>query len=322
MSTSISALRAIVFVSSLAMSCAEQRTPATAVAKGDAGIADDSKLAGHLLGKTRPHELQSKHVPQIAAFQSWLTISSLNQKGNTLLDENSLIWADDMDAGPRKPKITYFIVHGTPCVEFPGVGALRFDNQLHCTATAIGPHTVLTAAHCLVGYEPERMVFITGKSAFVPAHTYEVTATLPNADYDESKESGNADIGLVYTKTLITEELVVVPERALTLTVDAPLRFVGYGFTSSPGGNRSPTVGIKTCATIPINSSDPVNIYYGRQGVQTCNGDSGGPAFTNVAENSPVIAGVTSYGRGEFCREGAVDVRVDRFLQWISDNKR
>ena len=56
-------------------------------------------------------------------------------------------------------------------------------------------------------------------------------------------------------------------------------------------------------------------------GKDTCNGDSGGPAYIDTPA-SPVLAGLTSRsmrGADVRCGAGGIYVRVDRFKPWINE---
>ena len=90
--------------------------------------------------------------------------------------------------------------------------------------------------------------------------------------------------------------------------VGAPVRFVGYGYDE----NRA--IGQKRHAMNRV-ASVTENIFTGGAGADTCNGDSGGPAFMTV-EGVEVIAGVTSFGDPSCTGSGSY-TRVDVFAQDI-----
>ena len=55
---------------------------------------------------------------------------------------------------------------------------------------------------------------------------------------------------------------------------------------------------------------------YREPGQNTCNGDSGGPAFADNGNGELLVAGVTSYG--DFgCHDFGVDTRVDAYLDFL-----
>ena len=50
-----------------------------------------------------------------------------------------------------------------------------------------------------------------------------------------------------------------------------------------------------------------------------CYGDSGGGSYIQLPSGELRIVGVTSHSYGIGCNEGAVDTRVDAYLDWIDD---
>ena len=65
--------------------------------------------------------------------------------------------------------------------------------------------------------------------------------------------------------------------------------------------------------------ADQNEIVAGGNGVDSCNGDSGGPAYVEV-DGEVQLAGATSRATKNFtqpCGDGGIYTRVDRYVDWI-----
>ena len=221
----------------------------------------------------------------------------------------------------------------TPAGEFPGVGALMYDvgdgALAGCTGTLIAPDVVLTAAHCL---DPR----LAGSElpGFTLAH--DTVATTPvvvpgreartHEQFDASTEPAPGlgefhDIGLLFLAQPITEVAPVrMPRRedAPALVADLDLAIVGYGRTS----NDTSATGVKYDADTTLISLNATELQVSRGGdagqPQNCHGDSGGPALADYGRGRRVVGIVSrSFDGSSRCLSGAVDTRVDAYLDWI-----
>lgn len=226
-----------------------------------------------------------------------------------------------------------FIVGGiqSGIAAHPSVGALLIDGKMHCTGTLIGKATVLTAAHCLSGYENQtsKMSFVLGSNAFQPSGgPFRVTRLL----YPDGSTPGFAfsphtladDIGLVY----ISPEAQVSrfglhrnepPWKQISAS-QTQLLFVGFGYNEIEG--QQVGLGVKREAPLAIDVVQPRRIAFKVQGKSTCHGDSGGPAFIEAA-GSLLQTSVTSGADEQSCTQGLqFQTRVDAFLPWLEGKIR
>lgn len=55
-----------------------------------------------------------------------------------------------------------FIAGGKQTTGYKNVGVILLDGKVHCSGTVVGKQTVITAAHCLQGYDKQQMKFVLG----------------------------------------------------------------------------------------------------------------------------------------------------------------
>ena len=168
-------------------------------------------------------------------------------------------------------------------------------NGYHCSATVVGPHTVLTAGHC----EDMTDVLVEGEA------WYDVTASLTHPDY----LFPTADLQLLYVAEVLPEPYA---ELATTDIECVSLLAQGYGIGSEG-----------------LYGSEREVFQSGRIGDQLFNstaiapGDSGGPLYAFRADGSYVLIGVASWGWGGADVEyegGTGHISVPEHHTWITEN--
>lgn len=225
-----------------------------------------------------------------------------------------------------------YILGGKPTA--PGaynyVVALLLDGQLQCSGTVIGKKTILTAAHCIAGFEDQisagRMSVVIGQNITQPssAPVQIVSAAFPRgADvFQYNPETQSHDIAVVISKS----ELQAKPQKIHSgqpswsaLLNKISLTFVGYGYNRASDGSLI-AAGILRESPWKANKADDWRFYYDAnfKGLATtCSGDSGGPAFYQDPDTLDLlVVGVTSGGDND-CTWGA-DTRVDAHHAWIA----
>lgn len=200
---------------------------------------------------------------------------------------------------------------GDPCVVGVFAHAPGSTSGSLCTGTIIGPHTVLTAAHCvnpavigngqqidlLPGTNLDQAPIATISSTFNPA-------------WDLGNLEACHDEGIIHTAVAL---------RPLCSTAgfasDLQVTLVGYG-TNTHGNTGA---GTKRTLLVSVADFDSVKIHDGDSSHQTCHGDSGGPAFQLGR-----VVGVTSFGTdngpGDVCEGGGFHCRIDADLGFINSN--
>ena len=217
------------------------------------------------------------------------------------------------------------IIGGTTDTGDPGV-VLVFAQQPGsssgslCTGEVISPHLVLTAAHCLspseVGQGAQFIVF-TGNDfsqQAQPGQVLNVKETHPNPAWDSNNLQGGHDVGIVVLQNATTiKPLPYLRNNAMTQTmVGQTVRFVGYGLDN---GQAQTGAGVKRQTTTMLSDFDSVLLHFNDGTHETCNGDSGGPAFMTL-NGAETIIGVTDFGDAT-CSQGGYDTRVDTETAFI-----
>ena len=199
---------------------------------------------------------------------------------------------------------------------FPAVGALVSDGEQFCTGTLVRPDIVVTAAHCLIE-DPDNAAaisFFIGPDARRLEAGQRVTAASLHIhpDYDDFELVN--DIAVMRLERPITD-VTPIPLRTEPMTQDMigqEALFVGYGYSDI---RDEDAWGEKRSVRIPLTEIDDTVFTYAARGVNTCSGDSGGPALLERG-GAVTLIGVTSYG-DEDCVEFGANTRVDAFTDYI-----
>lgn len=192
-----------------------------------------------------------------------------------------------------------------------------------CTASAIAPTVLVTAAHCVDTESNPGWSFgvFTGPdaSAFPTAATLapqlaKVKSVHMHPDYD-SAPPFHADIGVVILEEAMSAAPIPVNRSAPGMDlVGAPARIVGYGQIVYDEPNA-----IKYEATTVIAAIGKEDtIVVGDTMKKSCVGDSGGPALVKL-DGVETIVGVDSYTDLAGCLEPANYRRTDVYTPFLDE---
>jgi secreted trypsin-like serine protease len=187
-----------------------------------------------------------------------------------------------------------------------------------CTASLISPTVVLHAAHCVDPAEVgQGNVFevIEGTSLNAATAVIPVASTHFDAQFNVNQLNAGHDIGISILATPITN-IKPLPFNRTALSnaqIGQAVRLVGYGVNN---GAAQSGAGTKRQVTTRLDAFNAQLLQIGDIRHQTCNGDSGGPAFMTI-NGVNTIVGVTSFGQ-QFCGgNGGFDTRIDTLTAFI-----
>ncbi len=210
------------------------------------------------------------------------------------------------------------ILRGTPAGarQWPATRASTTSTSagnFRCTATLIGPRTVLTAAHC-VDNGATMSIEVEGPDATVTCTHHSKYSGHPDYDNDIALCLATTDLRLPQYERyerLNTERNV--------LRQGARVQLLGFGCTT-PGGDVSRY--LYTGSTRVTSATGA--LIATADGASVCEGDSGGAAYWSARTQSRVVIGVNSTRSDDFQKSFLTNVAApsisDFIRKWVADN--
>lgn len=235
----------------------------------------------------------SPSTPTTPATQ-WPSVSICSVVTGHATSSAAIVYTPNVNGSDCPPDAT------TPIVKLDMTGD---GSGYTCSGSVIGPHTVLTAAHCVANFTNFTVVwFGAGISAASP------------------QTLGGIDVAVLHTTSTFPQRPLALISR--DVNKGDPAIIAGYGATATSGASAMLRAG---WTTITATDSNTVQAQYtpgATSGV--CYGDSGGPILAQDSNGAWAVAGVTSTLSGNGCATSAttnqfVNVRNPAVLAFITN---
>lgn len=236
------------------------------------------------------------------------------------------------------PIVNDAVVGGAPSApgSWPATAAvIETGYGVVCTGTLIAPTVVMTAAHCVTPYVPThvRLNSVDGSQG---GEYIAVASVTPHPDYLANETS---DIAVIQLQSPATTTPVIIASDCIAtqaLYDGAPTKIVGFGATDPQASVYTEQMyevqsiihdadcsedfvnGVQTGCDSSLRFMDG-ELMAGGNGVDSCNGDSGGPLYVLGNDGIWYVAGVTSRGvlTGQDCGNGGIYSRPDSWIPWL-----
>jgi len=216
---------------------------------------------------------------------------------------------------------------------WPYTVALYRDGQFICGATIIHPEWVITAGHCVFGYDEGQGFFYQIRAGMVRRQSQAPWTQFRNLEevfihpkYDNTYLKHDVALAKLNTPLHINRHVqaICLPADALMYPgAGSTCMATGWGDISEDGPSseelREVEVPIlEKCGRSYNNITYQICGGYAEGGKDSCQGDSGGPLYCKDSSNNWYLGGVISHGRG--CareQEAGVYVRLAFYMSWV-----
>lgn len=214
------------------------------------------------------------------------------------------------------------IVGGVTTSDFPDCVAVGSGTGWCCTGTLVAPNVVVTAGHCAAGGCASRIFIGEDVDQRRQGSILQVKQVVRHPDYNPPDPTHDIAV-LILKKDAPGEPRQIGSAEALAAA--SSVRLVGYGNTdvnSTGGYGKRRMVDVPLVGNDPKYGADPeTEIVAGAPFLDrdSCNGDSGGPAYVEYKGKWYVI-GATSRATASTirpCGDGGIYTRVDMFEDWV-----
>jgi trypsin len=215
--------------------------------------------------------------------------------------------------------------------EFPFMVSLQSGYHF-CGGSLIKKNWVMTAAHCVDGGSPERVVI--GAHNIADGQDGEIRKpkrAIMHPQYDASNQ--DYDFALIELDNASTFEPISVNSEEIKVNPFSKIVAVTAGWGDTQSSDRFPDKLQKV--EVPLVSFDKCNKSYGSitdrmicagydEGAKdSCQGDSGGPLMVKNADQQNILVGVVSWGHGCALPEKyGVYSKVNSVIDWVVETTK
>jgi endonuclease G len=214
-----------------------------------------------------------------------------------------------------------------PAGKWPDIAGMLFGgNSLDCSGVLIAPELVLTAGHCNDASLTQVVIGSASRSNFAGAEVIEVAERI---EYPNSWNNYDITVVRLARPSTKTPRTIATGWARFDIKNGATVALVGFGAVNAEGWQSvdalqeaETTITDANCTTSPgCNGavSPGGELGAGGGGIDTCPGDSGGPAYL-VTDYGVFLAGITSRAYADAtvaCSEGGLYGRPDAIVGWI-----
>ncbi|WP_413944691.1 S1 family peptidase [Bdellovibrio sp. HCB-162] len=198
-----------------------------------------------------------------------------------------------------------------------------------CTASAIAPSVILTAAHCIISNSPpSHMILLKNNQG--ESISIRGTDVVVHPDYITGNK--NADVALILLEQELPKDIEIMnlPEKDADLHLT---QVIAAGYGRSDGRPAFPGhLGVLRTATLDVQNYVTTStsfIVTQNQGKGFCQGDSGGPAIASI-DNKTYVVGIASRTffnpevpaeERNLCIDRGLYINVQFYADWIQKNR-
>lgn len=215
----------------------------------------------------------------------------------------------------------------SPEGKWPDTGALMLDGQQLCSAVLIAPTVALTAGHC----NESSLSVLVGTNSLASATAGEMLSVARSVEYPNWQRSIDITVLVLEKPAVTTPRPLATGWARFDIKNGAEVALVGYGAIDRDAREFTnylqeavTTITDADCTEKPgcNASAQPAGeLGAGGMGIDTCPGDSGGPAYLLTPYGS-FVAGITSRGYDDAqyaCTDGGIYGRPDKVVDWIEE---
>lgn len=262
-------------------------------------------------GGNRMAMVQPSEDPLDVADGVWSTAGTIEKAYSLILDRQRIVGGQDDIAN-----------------QFPDCVAVGGPDTWCCSGTLVAPNVVVTAGHC-AGICATR-VFV-GPKITGPGPVIAVDHAVQHPQYGKNGQHNDLTVLILHSDV----QGVTPRKLAPSTLIDgmSAVRLVGYGYNDFNGTSGYGTRRLVDVTVVATDCTQAANAKLGcdaglefiagqlNLGKDTCNGDSGGPAYVRDSQMNYFLAGATSRGtnvqNGRPCGDGGIYERLDKFAAWI-----